>query len=118
MVAVAGACGTALRFAAGWGLQRWLGPDYPFGTLTVNVIGSGLLGAIAEGMARQTVLGVDARMVLGVGLLGGFTTYSSFNLEVYRMLEQGAWLRAAGYFVLTTAGCLLAGWIGVVLARR
>jgi CrcB protein len=117
VIAVAGGVGTALRHGTGMGLAAALGAHYPFGTLAVNLLGSGLLGLVAEAASGQTIAGTDARLVLGVGLLGGFTTYSSFNLELLRMLEQEAWLRAGGYLAGTLVGCLLAGAGGIALAR-
>jgi len=117
VIAVAGGVGTALRHATGLGLAALLGAHYPFGTLAVNLLGSGLLGFVAQAMAGQMLLGSDARLVLGVGLLGGFTTYSSFNLELLRMLEQGAFAKAAGYLLATVLGCLVAAVLGVALAR-
>ena len=117
VIALAGAVGTGLRYATGMGLMALLGAQYPFGTLAVNLLGSALLGAVAEALAGQTVAGTDARLVLGVGLLGGFTTYSSFNLELLRMLEERAWFEAGGYLVVTVVGCLLAAAAGIALAR-
>jgi CrcB protein len=93
------------------------GGGLPLGTLAVNLIGSCLLGIVAEALRGQTLAGVDLRLILGVGLLGGFTTYSSFNLELLRMLETGAFGRAAGYFALTVGGCLAAGGAGIAVAR-
>ena len=117
VIALAGAVGTGLRYATGIGLITLLGAQYPFGTLAVNLLGSALLGVVAEALAGQTLAGTDARLVLGVGLLGGFTTYSSFNLELLRMLDAGAWGKAGGYLVATVLGCLLAAAAGIALAR-
>jgi len=117
LIALGGAVGTALRYAIAVDFAERLGAQYPFGTLTVNVVGSAALGFVAEALAGQTVFGVEARLVLGVGLLGGFTTYSSFNLELLRMVEQQAFMRAAGYLAGTLFGCLVAGAGGIALAR-
>jgi CrcB protein len=117
VIALAGAVGTALRHAVGMAFVSRLGAGFPFGTLFVNLLGSALLGVVAQVFAGQTIGGTDARLVLGVGLLGGFTTYSSFNLELLRMLEEGAFGRAAGYLLATLAGCLLAGAAGIAIAR-
>jgi fluoride exporter len=117
LIAVAGGLGSVLRYAVGIALANTSAASLPSGTLAVNVIGSCLLGITTEWLRGQTFAGVDLRLVLGVGLLGGFTTYSSFNLELLRMLETGALARAAGYFALTTAGCLLAGAAGITFGR-
>jgi CrcB protein len=117
LIAVAGGLGSVLRYAVGLALASGSGTSLPFATLAVNVIGSCLLGIVTEGLRGQTFAGADLRLVLGVGLLGGFTTYSSFNLELLRMLETGALGRAAGYFALTVGGCLLAGAAGIAVGR-
>jgi fluoride exporter len=117
LIALAGGVGSVLRYAVGLALAQASGASLPFGTLAVNVIGSCLLGIVAEGLRGQTLAGADLRLVLGTGLLGGFTTYSSFNLELLRMIETGAVGRAAGYLTLTAGGCLAAGAVGIALAR-
>jgi len=117
LIAVAGGLGSVLRYVVGLALTDASGAYLPFGTLTVNVIGSCLLGIVAEALRGQMLGGADLRLVLGVGLLGGFTTYSSFNLELLRMLESGAVGRAAGYFALTVGGCLVAGAAGLIVGR-
>src|SRR5262245_15689279 len=94
LIAVFGALGTLLRYATGIGLARVLGSQFPYGTLAVNVIGSCALGLVAASCRNATFAGVELRLMLGVGLMGGFTTYSSFNLELLQMLEQGALAKA------------------------
>jgi CrcB protein len=83
----------------------------------VNLVGSFLLALVIPAAARIELSGIDARLVLGVGLLGGFTTYSSFNLETLRMIEQGLLLKALGYSAITLVGCLLAGALGLSLGK-
>jgi CrcB protein len=117
VIAAAGAVGTVLRHATGVGLVGLLGAPQPVATVAVNLLGSGALGFVAEALSGQTLAGADARLVLGVGLLGGFTTYSSFNLELLRMVQDGALGRALGYVLGTVIGCLLAGALGIALAR-
>jgi CrcB protein len=117
LVAAAGALGTLLRYELGMLLLRRIGADFPYGTLAVNLIGSCALGVVAEALRGQSVAGVDLRLVLGVGLLGGFTTYSAFNLELFRMIEQHALGRAAAYLALTLVGCLAAGGAGITAVR-
>jgi len=116
-IALFGGLGTALRYGVGLASVRLLGPAFPFGTLAVNVLGSLALGVVAEGLAGVMVFGVEARLVLGVGLLGGFTTYSSFNLETLRLAEAGQLDRALLYGLATVVGCLLAGLAGLALGR-
>ena len=117
LIAAAGAIGTVLRYALSIACGQWFGAVFPFGTLAVNVIGSFALGLVAGSFSGASWLGTDLRLVLGVGLLGGFTTYSSFNLELLRMIEQGALGKASGYLLGTWIGALVAGAIGLVAGR-
>lgn len=117
MIALGGAAGTALRYGVSVGMLRWIGPSFPFGTLAANVLGSFLLGVVMEASGNRELFGVQAKLVLGTGVMGGFTTYSSFNLETIRLAEQGAWGRAGLYLAATVAVCLVAGVGGVALVR-
>jgi CrcB protein len=114
VVALAGALGTLLRYAAGLAAARL--SELPAGTLFVNVVGSFALGFVAEALAGVEVFGCDARLVLGTGLLGGFTTYSSFNLETLKLAQEGQPLLAGAYVAATLLGCLAAGAAGLALA--
>ncbi len=117
LIALGGAVGTSLRYGVGVGMTRWLGAGFPFGTLAANILGSFLLGVVMETAGDRQLAGVPVKLVLGTGVMGGFTTYSSFNLEALRLAEQGAWGRAGGYLGVTLLTCLLAGVGGIVLAR-
>lgn len=113
-VAIGGALGSVARYACSGLAVRWFGPHFPWGTLFVNVAGSfaiGVLGALATHGERPLIAG-DARAFLIVGVLGGFTTFSSFSLETLT-LARGGQLGAAGANVLVSvAVCLLAVWLG------
>jgi CrcB protein len=117
LVCVAGGAGSGVRYLAVTGLARVAGATFPYGTLAVNVVGSFLLGAIMELSLSVGVPGPDLRVVLAAGLMGGFTTYSSFNYETLAAFQRGAFGLAAGYVALTVAGCLAAGALGVAAAR-
>jgi CrcB protein len=117
LIALAGGLGSLLRYGLAVGLAETFGTALPYGTLMANVLGSFALGVVAETFAGGTIAGTDARLVLGVGLLGGFTTYSSFNLEVIRLFEQAAFLRGFGYLCGTVLGCLAAGVLGLAVGR-
>jgi CrcB protein len=113
-VALGGALGSVTRYACSGLALRWFGAQFPWGTLFVNVSGSfaiGVLGALAMHGTRSLATG-DARAFLVVGLLGGFTTFSSFSLETLTLARAGQ-LGAAGANVLASlALCLLAVWLG------
>jgi fluoride exporter len=117
LVCLGGAAGTGARYLAGVGAARWLGATYPFGTLAVNVLGSFALSVVMDLSILYGVIPQELRVVLAAGVLGGFTTYSSFNYEVLALLERGLWGAGALYFLATVAGCLGAGVLGTLLAR-
>ena len=117
-VALGGALGSVARYACSVGATRWLGPNFPWGTLFVNVTGSfmiGLLAALVSADGRP-VLGSDARAFLMIGVLGGFTTFSSFSLETLTLARSGA-LGAASLNVALSVGLCLGGvWLGFAAA--
>jgi fluoride exporter len=116
-ISLGGAVGTAARYLlSGW-LLRVLGPAFPYGTLAVNVIGSFLLGAIMHVGLNTTLLSPAARLVLGTGVMGGFTTYSTFNYETLQYAQEGAWGLAGLNLGVTVVTCLIAGLLGAAAAR-
>lgn len=114
-VGLGGALGSIARYHVGLFAAR-RGSGLPWGTLAVNVTGSLLLSLLMHLVLRGRV-DETARVALGVGVLGGFTTYSSFNHETIALAQQGAWARAALYVTLTLVGCLVAGALGWLVAR-
>jgi CrcB protein len=118
VIALGGACGSVMRFLVSTGVYQWLGREFPYGTLAVNVIGSFLIGLLAETLILQKVtFALEYRAAILVGVLGGFTTFSSFSLETLYLLEQGAVSKAAINIVLSVAVCLLAVWLGLLAGR-
>lgn len=120
-IALGGALGTAGRYQLSlWAERRW-GPGQVHGTLLVNLLGSFLLAALACASLRSQLVSPNARLVLGVGVLGGFTTYSAFSYETLRALQQGEWAAAVVHVAATLFGCLTAaaaGWACVSWALR
>jgi CrcB protein len=109
--------GTGARYLLGGLVARWAGPDFPYGTLLINVLGSFLIGVVQQ-VGLSTLLIPDTlRLVLAIGVMGGFTTYSSFSYETIRLLEGGSWLAASLYVLLTTALCLAGCAVGLSLGR-
>ena len=117
LICAGGAVGTGARYLVATAMLRWLGPAFPFGTLTVNVVGSFLLGAIMELGLGHGVISPDVRVILAAGVMGGFTTYSSFNYEALGYLQRGAWAVGIVYLAVTVAGCFAAGLFGMAGAR-
>ncbi len=116
-VCLGGALGTGARYLVAVGALRLLGPAFPWGTLVVNVTGSFLVGAVMHVGLTTQWLSPTLRLALTTGLIGGFTTYSTFNYETLQYLREGAALFALINVVATLALCLLAGWFGLVTAR-
>ena len=113
-VAAGGAVGAWLRFAVG----RLIGASaFPYATLTVNVLGSLAMGLLAGWLARHGQGGEGWRLLLGVGLLGGFTTFSAFSLEIALLIERGAMAQAALYIALSLIGGVAGLFAGLALAR-
>ena len=118
LVMAGGAVGSAARWAVAVFSEKNLPQTFPFGTLFVNLLGSALLGAIlAAGVSEPPRLSAEVRLLLGTGVMGGFTTYSTFNAEVLRSLQAGAVARAGLYVSATLVLCLLGAALGWAVAR-
>jgi CrcB protein len=117
VVALGGAIGTLARFwMAAW-MMRLTGPEYPWGTLAINIIGSFVIGATATLAAERVMISADLRIFIMVGLCGGFTTFSSFSLQTLDLLRGGQVPAAILYAMGSVGLCLLGTWGGVALAR-
>lgn len=119
LVAAGGAAGSMARYAVGVQAGRWLGSAWPFGTFLANAVGGLLMGVLVGWLAHRG--GADQerwRLLLGVGALGGFTTFSAFSLETALMLERRQWADAAGYVSISVVVAITALFAGLVLARR
>ena len=117
-IAVAGACGAVLRFMLSTGVYRLLGQGFPYGTLVVNVIGSLLIGFGFVIFIERSVLGEAWRLGILVGLLGSFTTFSTFSLETLNLISQGFIGRGLLNIAASVTLCLAATWLGISLARQ
>ena len=115
-VALGGALGAIARYGLGQGVTAWFGLSALYGTLSANVLGSLFLGWLYT-RDFASWMGVEPRVFLGVGVLGGFTTYSSFNQETLRLMQDGSYARASLYALGTLATCLGAGLFGTFLGR-
>ncbi len=116
-VALGGGLGSSARYLVAIGSGRWLGTELPWGTFAVNAIGSLLLGLILSYAAAHPGGSQNLRLALSTGMMGGFTTYSTFNYETMLMIEGGAYGRAIGYAGTTFVVCLIAGAAGIWLGR-
>lgn len=117
LIAVAGGVGSLLRYGvAGW-TQRLSGGSFPFGTFCANVIGCLLIGFLTAAFAGRWSIRPEYRTAILVGLLGGFTTFSSFSLETFNLLNDGQFARAVSNVVASLAAGLTATWFGYRLAQ-
>lgn len=116
LVFLGGGLGAVARWGAGRLVHARVESAYPWHTLLVNVLGSFLLGVLA-GFAAERDVSQRMRLFLAVGVLGGFTTYSSFNLETTLLYDERGALAAGGYVLATVATCLAAGWLGGWVVR-
>lgn len=119
-VALGGALGACLRYGAGVMALRAAGLGGAYATLFVNVAGSFAMGLLFAWLTSRAapVATTPAYLFLGVGLLGGFTTFSAFSLETVQMLNQGEVLRAGGYMTVSAIASVGALWLAFALARQ
>jgi CrcB protein len=117
LVCLGGAIGSGLRFLSATGAVMLFGAAFPRGTIFVNLLGSFLLALVMGISTTSSAISFELRLFLGAGVMGGFTTYSSFNYETLALAEQGSWGAAAFNVALTLAGCLLAGIAGLAAGR-
>ncbi|HXX29936.1 MAG TPA: fluoride efflux transporter CrcB [Myxococcaceae bacterium] len=117
LVAAGGALGSVARYWVGGWAPRLLGQAFPYGTLIVNLVGSFLIGVVMTVALSTVLISPNLRLFLTVGIMGGFTTYSSFNYETLVLFQQRLWGAGALNLGLTVAGCLVAGGLGLALGR-
>ena len=121
LVAAGGALGSWLRFCVGRAWVTALGPvratAFPWSTLTVNIAGSLAMGLLAGWLAHFGPSGEPTRLLLAVGVLGGFTTFSSFSLEVVSLIERGQGGLALAYLAASLVAGFAGLWLGLTLMR-
>jgi CrcB protein len=113
-IALGGALGTLLRYWCSGLVAAAIGETFPWGTMTVNVVGSTLIGLFAAivGPDGRLLLGPDLRQSVMVGVFGGFTTFSSFSLQTLALIQDDEWLFAAANVLLSVSLCLGGVWLG------
>ncbi|MEX3008882.1 fluoride efflux transporter CrcB [Hoeflea sp. TYP-13] len=117
IVALGGAVGASLRHLVNLATLRMLGPNFPWGTLTVNVFGSFAMGIFIELLLRRLGGSQELRLLIATGLLGGFTTFSAFSLDVALLWERGAGVTATIYAVSSVVLSIAALFAGLALAK-
>jgi len=116
-IAIGGAAGSVSRYLLSQYVDSTHNTAVPWGTFSVNLLGALLIGSLFVIIHEKQLIHADFKYLLMVGVLGGFTTYSSFSLENFRLIEQGHLLIALSYMLGTTATCLAGVWLGVLSAR-
>ena len=117
LVAVGGAIGSLLRYYVGQWALRLMGPAFPWGTLTVNVVGCFVIGLFTELIARKFNASVELRLLLVTGFLGGFTTFSAFSLDAISLFERGEAV-AGGVYIAASVGLSMAAVISGLAVMR
>ena len=117
-VALGSALGGVARYWCSGIVAQHVGETFPWGTLIVNVVGSFLIGLIAtvSGTDGRFIIPAEARQFMMVGILGGFTTFSSFSLQTLTLARDGEWLLAGANILGSVALCLIMVWVGHMLA--
>ncbi|WP_018981820.1 fluoride efflux transporter CrcB [Salinimonas chungwhensis] len=116
-IGAGGALGACLRYFLTNQLDSWFGKSLPFGTLAVNILGSFCLALLYVAIEQYDLAESPYRALVGVGLLGALTTFSTFSIETLALLEYGLWIKAAANILLNVTLCLLAGWLAIVMTK-
>ncbi|MEM7443153.1 MAG: fluoride efflux transporter CrcB [Pseudomonadota bacterium] len=116
-VAVGGAVGAVGRYMLVVGVGRWLGTGFPWGTLAVNIIGSIVMGVLVEVMALAWSPSQEVRALLVVGVLGAFTTFSTFSLDVVILIDRGELVPAGAYILASVVICVVGLYAGMHVTR-
>ncbi|WP_136622450.1 MULTISPECIES: fluoride efflux transporter CrcB [Mesorhizobium] len=116
LVVVGGGIGAGIRHLTSMGALRLVGPNYPWGTMAINIVGSFAMGLFIAILARRGGSN-ELRLFVATGILGGFTTFSAFSLDFATLWERGATLSAFGYALASVIGAIIALFLGLWLAR-
>ncbi len=116
-VACGGAAGSVARYVVGTYFGRWLGTGFPWGTLFINITGSFLIGALAESFLLRWDVSQTTRVLLIVGICGGYTTFSTFSLDVVTLINRGAVAAAVSYATVSVVGSVLALYAALRIMR-
>lgn len=117
-IAAGGASGALLRYWVSNSVYALFGRAFPYGTLSVNVAGSLLMGLCYVMLYERLDVGVQWRAGLMIGMLGAFTTFSTFSIETLNLLESGDQVRAVINVLLSVTLCIIGCWAGMVIGRE
>ena len=117
-IAAGGAVGAVLRSWVSIGVHAAIGRGFPYGTLSVNILGSFGIGALSVLFLERLAVGPEIRSLVLIGLLGSFTTFSTFSLETINLLQGGRFSAAAANVLLNVSLCVVGTWLGLIVARQ
>ncbi len=117
VIAAGGALGAVMRFWVSSAVYAWLGRGFPWGTLSVNLLGSFIIGLAFVMLTERLTVGSEIRAFIMIGFLGAFTTFSTFSLETLALMQEGLLLKAAMNILVSVVLCIMATWSGMLLAR-
>ncbi len=117
LVFVGGGIGAAARYWMQGAVYRIAGMSFPYGTLTVNVVGSFFIGLLMMLFEERFLVQPWLRVFLTIGVLGGFTTFSSFSFETFALLREGSIIAGLLNAMVSVAACLCATWVGAIVGK-
>ncbi len=116
-LSLAGALGALCRYGLSGAVQKMAGIGFPVGTLIVNVVGSALIGYIMQIGLNTDIIPRSLRVIMTIGFLGAFTTFSTFSYETVKFMEEGAWLSGILNIIVNVGLCLMATILGMLIGR-
>jgi len=117
-IALGGSLGAISRYWVFTTMHRWLGEDFPYGVLSVNILGSLAMGFLSVLLVHRFQVSEEIRIGILLGFLGSFTTFSAFAMDTLHLLNAGALLKAMSYILLSVFFCILGAWAGLVTAKQ
>ena len=117
-IALGGSLGAISRYWVSTSTYSWLGSNFPYGTLMVNVTGSLVMGFLTVLLVQRFDVSDQVRLGLIVGFLGSFTTFSAFSMDTIHWIENGAVLKALAYVLVSVIACVLGAWAGLISAKQ
>ena len=117
-IAIGGAAGSLCRYGMSNGIYLLLGRSFPYGTLAVNILGSFIMGSVYILMIERASISEELRAGITIGLLGAFTTFSTFSIETINLIESGEILKAGLNILFSVTLCVVGCWLGMNLSRQ
>ena len=117
LIFLGGGIGATARYGLQGAIYKMTGAGFPYGTLVVNVVGSFLIGLLMTSFEERFMINPSLRVFLTIGILGGFTTFSSFSYETMALLRDGSYMLGLGNIALSVTVCLGVTWIGIMIGK-